>query len=347
MRVKHKTKGSYRGAIRINARSIVTSLALLLFCTTAFAQKVTKTSADLTPLSVRVTPQPTAIVNCLAANGPSNSQVQLNAETNSPSGHQLRYSWTATAGRIVGEGPSVTWDLSGVQPGYYKAVVTTYTGSGGVEECEAFSSTTVLVSPCAPLPPTCPTVAIACPQNLGTGKPLVFSASLTGGSSEHPPIYNWVVSTGQIIEGQGTSSIKVDNAGLGGQSLTATLSLEGYNLDCSASCTISIPVPASPSRKFDEFPDIARNDEKARLDNFAIDLQNEPRATAYVIIYPSSRGGAAEAQRRSTRIVDYLVNTRGIDSHRIVTLTGPARRKLQVELWIAPEGANPPTVPER
>jgi len=33
-------------------------------------------------------------------------------------------------------------------------------------------------------------------------------------------------------------------------------------------------------RKFDEYSKIQRNDEKARLDNYGIELQNDPTSTA-------------------------------------------------------------------
>jgi hypothetical protein len=47
-------------------------------------------------------------------------------------------------------------------------------------------------------------------------------------------------------------------------------------------------------------------------------------------------------QQHAARVVDYLVNSRGFDQHRIVTLVGPVRDQLDVELWITPQGATPP-----
>jgi hypothetical protein len=161
-------------------------------------------------------------------------------------------------------------------------------------------------------------------------------------SSGVAPIYNWTVSAGRIIEGQGTSSIRVETMGLAGQTVRATLSMGGYTLDCSDTCAVQIPIPEQRSRKFDEFPNIARNDEKARLDNFAVELQNDPTASAYVIVYPGRSGKASDVQKHTTRIVDYLVNSRGIDGRRIVSLVGGSRNELMVELWISPQGAAPP-----
>jgi hypothetical protein len=117
----------------------------------------------------------------------------------------------------------------------------------------------------------------------------------------------------------------------------------GYPLDCSATCTVQFPPEIPKCRKFDEFPDIARNDEKARLDNYGIELQNDPNSTAYVIVYPAQKGRPGDVQKHTTRIVDYLINSRGIDARRFVTLVGPPRPELLVELWVCPQGAEAPT----
>lgn len=269
-------------------------------------------------------------------------RVNLNARASSPSGFPLRYRWSTSAGRIIGDGPAVVWDLTGVAPGYYKAFVKIETGNND-DGCEAFSSTNVLINPCPPPKPVCPHVQIICPQNVVLDQPLTFTSNVAGGTNVGTPIYNWTVSAGTIIEGQGTPIIKVDITGLAGQTVTASLSMGGYPIDCSDSCSVQIPVPKAKCRKFDEFPDISRNDEKARLDNFGIELQNDPTSTAYVIVSPGRSTKPGDVQRRATRIVEYLVNSRGIDAHRIVTLVGPARDEMIVELWACPQGVTPQT----
>ncbi|MCA1572970.1 MAG: hypothetical protein LC770_00200 [Acidobacteria bacterium] len=118
-------------------------------------------------------------------------------------------------------------------------------------------------------------------------------------------------------------------------------------MDCSGSCSISFPVPLK-CKKFDEFGKISRNDQKARLDNYVIELQNDRTSTAYVIIYPRQRDiypgqRDRQVQAQMTRIVDYLVNSRGFEAGRIVTIVGPPRGDMFVELWTCPQGATPPT----
>ena len=290
------------------------------------------------PATLSLTSDTSVISACLEGNG---ARVNLSARASSPGGFPIRYRWSTGAGRIVGDGAAVVWDLAGVEPGYYKAFLEIETGSNN-DECQAFASMNVLINPCPPPKPVCPSVQIICPQNVVPDEALTFTSNVTGGTNIGTPIYNWSLSAGRIIEGQGTPTIKVDITGLAGQSVRASLSMGGYPLDCSDSCPVQIPIPRATCRKFDEFPDISRNDEKARLDNFGIDLQNDPTSTAYVKVSPGRSSRLGDVQRHTTRIVDYLVNSRGIDARRIVTLVGSSRDELLVELWVCPQGATPP-----
>ena len=266
--------------------------------------------------------------------------VQLTARATSPSNNPIRYAWRVTGGRIEGEGAAVAWNLAGVTPGQHKAYLVINTGNG-TDLCEALANTLITVKPIS-IKPTCPSVGIACPEQVKAGQPITFTSTLTGGTGNVPKIYNWRVSGGRITSGQGSNSITVDTTGLEGQSLQASLIMGGYDEECAASCSIQFPVPIL-ARKFDEFPDIARNDEKARLDNFTIELKNDPTATAYVIVYPGRRGRSNAAQLRAQQIVDYMVNSRGFDSSRIVPLIGRTREEEMVQLWIRPQGAPAPT----
>jgi hypothetical protein len=317
---------------------LLTLVGLSISAPEAFGQRARETFTYAPP-SLSLTADQ-AVINACEGDALV-SLVRLNAKATSPSGNPIRYRWTSIAGRINGDGPVVSWNLSGARAGYYKAFLTIDTGSGD-DACEAYSSIAVLVR-CPPAPPpVCPNVSISCPDRVEVDQPVTFTSSLAGGSGNVTPIFNWTVSAGRIIDGQDTDSIKVDTTGLAGQMIRATLSLGGYPLDCSASCAVSFPVPLR-CRKFDEFGEIARNDEKARLDNFAIELQNDPTSTAHVFVYPGRRDRSDQIQTQKTRIVDYLVNSRGFDARRIVTIVGPQRGDMAVELWSCPQGATPPT----
>lgn len=329
-----------RNKRRLIALFLPIALAGFFACASvASAQKkVHIETRNFTPPNLNLIAEPNVVQVC---EGSGAAIVHLNARATS--NYPISYRWTTNGGRIQGDGDNVTWDLSGLQPGYYKAYVDIDTGSGD-EACQAFASTAVLVKRCPPPQPVCPNVAIECPDRVVVDEPLTFRSTVSGGSGGVRPSYHWTVSAGTIIDGQGTDTIHVNTTGLAGQSVTATLTMGGYNLDCSATCTVQFPTPLE-CKKFDEFPAIATNDLKARLDSYAIELQNDPTATAYVIVYPGQRGRPGEVQKNTTRIVDYLVNSRGVNAQRIVTLVGPPRDALVVELWLCPQGAKLPQTP--
>jgi hypothetical protein len=276
---------------------------------------------------------------------PTATTVQLSATATDPDGDTLLYTYSTTGGRVTGDGPNATLDLTGVAPGTYTVTVEVDDGCG----CIAFTSTTVTVERCpcvaAPPPITCPTVTVSCPDTITrAGEPVTFTANVSGGDPNVTPTFNWTVSAGTISSGQGTSSITVDTTGVaGGQSITATVDVGGYDRTCStsASCTTGVR-PEIRARKVDEYGNIRFNDEKARLDNFAIELQNDPTAQGHLVCYGGRTGRTGEAQRRCDRARNYLVNTRGISADRIVTVDGGFREELTVELWIVPSGATPP-----
>ena len=288
------------------------------------------------PPTVQLTASSNSVSNCAGDAG----VVQLSAQAASPQGLELRYKWSATGGRISGSGATTSWDLTGVQPGTYTATIEV--NSGRELDCTAFTQTTVYVRECPP--PTCPSIVISCPDTVKLGQTITFNASVTNVAPTITPTYQWTVSAGTIVSGQGTPTITVDTTGLTGQPINARLSVLGFNLDCSAQCTTQVPLRVEP-RKFDEFGDIARDDEKARLDNFAIQLQQEPEAQGYIFVY----GGTGRrirpdyVQKRTARVKDYLINTRGMDARRITILEGPARAEPTVELWVVPPGAAPPS----
>ncbi|HJQ67672.1 MAG TPA: hypothetical protein VKA70_01785 [Blastocatellia bacterium] len=191
----------------------------------------------------------------------------------------------------------------------------------------------------------CPTVRATCPDMvyLGDGA-LTFTANVTGGDPNVTPTYNWTVSNGTISSGQGTSVITVDLTGLTDNStVTATVDVGGYDRACStsSSCTASVMKKAE-GRKFDEYGKIVAKDANKRLDNFAIELKNDPGAVGYVITYGGRRSKAGEAKTMAAAARTYLVKKRKIVAQQVMTLDGGFREEPTTELWLVPSGAEPP-----
>jgi len=98
------------------------------------------------------------------------------------------------------------------------------------------------------------------------------------------------------------------------------------------------------ARKVDEYGPLRHCDMTARLDNLAIELQNVPGAKALLVGYdPKGKGqGRAGWYLKVGRY--YLVNTRGIEPSRVAFVNAGGRDGGEVltELWLVPEGAEPP-----
>ena len=196
-------------------------------------------------------------------------------------------------------------------------------------------------------PPRCPTITVSCPDTPSTDGSLIFTANVSGGDPNVTPTFKWTVSHGVITGGQGTFSITADISNVGNEFVTATVDVGGYeryqpHCAMSASCTNG-PGYMPVARKVDEYSDIKFNDEKARLDNYAIELQNDPAAQGYLICYGGRRSRAGEAQRRCERAMKHAsTHFQGIEPLRLVTVDGGYREELTVELWIVPSGATLP-----
>jgi hypothetical protein len=101
-------------------------------------------------------------------------------------------------------------------------------------------------------------------------------------------------------------------------------------------------VPPVKSTLYDQFEPPAFDDVKARLDNLAIELQNAPSTQGYIIVYSGRRSRPGQADKLAARAKQYLTKDRGIDSSRLVVINGGYRESDYFELWLVPQGAEPP-----
>lgn len=199
-------------------------------------------------------------------------------------------------------------------------------------------------SPC-PYP-----VNVTAPAQVADGDIVTFTADV-GYQGPSALNYTWTVSppTARILSGVGTPTITVDSTGLGTKRVTAILVVDDGSGDraCrqtaqAATGVAGITPTITPIKRFDEFPSISRDDDKARFDNLAIELQNNPGSTGYVIAYAGRNSRAGEADRMSKRAFDYLTATRGLSRERLVTINGGYRESNSFELWLVPQGAEAP-----
>ena len=191
----------------------------------------------------------------------------------------------------------------------------------------------------------CGIVGIDGPSEAELGTPLVFKAKITGLLHAPKTRFNWSVSAGTIMAGQGTPGITVDTTGLGGVEVIATVELSGAPAGCkkSASRTTQVKPPAIVCGiAFDRYGDLDFEDEKARLDNFAIQLLNVPESSGYIFMTAGMETFENEALERLDRAKSYIVNVRELDPNRIVTVDCGFSQEFEITLRIIPPGILPP-----
>lgn len=154
-------------------------------------------------LSCRPGMRPREGMNC-----DDTASIKVKVSVSNPRNVALSYEYTVSGGRIIGQGANVTWDLAGVQPGYYAITVGINDGSG-FRTITKTESVSVVECDCPPVDLACPTVFISTPNDsVKAGETITFTANVSG-TSASDLAYNWIVSQGEIIEGQGTPKIKV------------------------------------------------------------------------------------------------------------------------------------------
>lgn len=114
----------------------VTLRALGVLCAALLAPAAPGLPGDL-PAADAGGPVPPPPVAC-SPDKPTASRgeaIRVTALVVPPAGRTLRYAWTATAGRLDGEGREVRWSFRGLKPGPYTATVRVSDPSGDSAEC--------------------------------------------------------------------------------------------------------------------------------------------------------------------------------------------------------------------
>ncbi len=199
----------------------------------------------------------------------------------------------------------------------------------------------------------CPyNIVVDGPDRVNDGDLITFSARDLAATTAISPVavnYTWKVtpSTARITSGLGTSAITVDTTGMGGRGITAEVTAwDGvYDANCRQIKSVytdvaRLELPPIETPLFDEFPSIAFDDDKARLDNLVIELQNNQDNMGYVIIYQGTdrRGQRTNMDKLQQRTLDYLVKTRGVDPRRLTIVRGGTRPVTTYQIYIVKPG---------
>ena len=258
-------------------------------------------------------------------------------------------------GKTLGE-TTADYRAFDLDPGVHNVQVRLPNGQFWIREIELpagrVKCVVVNYRPLPPLPKSpCPfPVNISAPKQVTDGEIITYTADVAY-SGNSPLKYSWKVSpsSARIISGLGTPTLNVDSTGVGGQRITATLTADDGSADpaCAQSAqAVSMIVPivktAIVAREFDECNNCTFDDQKARLDNLAVELQNDPTTRGYVVAYGGRMSPLGQVEKLMSRAREYLVTQRGIDASRLVVVNGGFREDDSVELWLVPSGAAAP-----
>lgn len=243
-----------------------------------------------------------------------------------------------------------------LEPGIHNVRITLPGGAFWIRDIELpagrVKCVVVNYRPLPPLPKVpCPfPVNISAPKQVTDGEIITYTADVAySGTNSLRYIWKVTPSSARIVSGQGSPTLNVDSTGLGGQRITATLTADDGSSypECSQTVqAVSLITPLEKkiivAREFDECNSCTFDDQKARLDNLAVELQNDPSTRAYILAYAGRMSPLGQVEKLMNRSRDYLITQRGIDASRIVVVNGGFREEDSVELWIVPSGAAAP-----
>ena len=260
----------------------------------------------------------------------SGDTAAVTATASDPDNDPLTYTWSASGGRVDGTGAQVRWLSAGTAAGTYTVSAHVDDGRGGVATCSA----DIRVEPKPNRPPT-----IACsanPSSVFAGERVHITCNASDPDGD-PLTYTWRANAGRITgNGPEGTLTRPDYRPELTRSPTRVDDGRGGAADASTAVTVKAVPPPPQASKINECafgkPLSTRIDNvcKRILDDVALRLQNEPRASAVIIGYsdPKERNPRQVAGDRGTNAVKYL-GEKGIDASRVTTRTGSGQAGAQ------------------
>ena len=278
------------------------------------------------------------------------------------------YRWVVTDGQgrpvtVSGTGASVDVPTGSLPCGRYSVTTTVTATVPAVDcpsDCVTTGQTTCTVGFEITEPP-CPTVTCdirASSASVNAGDRVTLSATASGAEG---PTFSWSTTGGTLSSTTG-AEVTLDTTGMAAGSVTVTVNVSTTKVRCDqpcpgGSCTTSVTVtvppppvvapPLSPCGPI-FFPfNSARinNEHKACLDEIALRMQQDPRASLVIDGHRDSSERVGISLTRANNARDYLVNEKGVDTSRITVRnfgdtcpheSGDPNLNRRVEFWIVP-----------
>jgi outer membrane protein OmpA-like peptidoglycan-associated protein len=275
----------------------------------------------------------------------SGDTAAVSAMASDPDGDPLTYTWSANGGRVDGNGPQVRWLSAGTAAGSYTVTLHVDDGHGGAATCSADIGV-------EPKPNRPPTIACSADRNSVFAGERVHITCNASDPDGDPLTYAWRSNAGRLTANGPAADF--DTTGLAPAAYSVTTRVDdgrGGAAEATTGVQVKAVPPPPQASKMSEcsfgtaLSTRIDNVCKRILDDVALRLQSEPRASAVIIGYsdPKERQPDKVAGDRATNGVKYL-GEKGIDASRVKTRTGSGQpgadqqnRRIDV-IWV-PEGA--------
>jgi len=274
----------------------------------------------------------------------SDESVTVRVQASDPDNDPLTYTWTATGGRVDGSGTEVRWNSAGTTRGTYTVTVHVDDGRGGTASCAV--DIRVELRPNRP-----PTISCSADRSTVFVGERVHITAVASDPDNDPLTYTWRTNGGQII-GSGPS-VQLDTTGVAPGHYNVTGRVDdgrGGAADCSVGIDVqAVPAPPQASKLNECFfrAGSGRVDNvcKRILDDVALRLKNEPKASVVVVGYadPKERRPERLAKERGENTAKYLASE-GVDTSRVNVRAaggqaGAGKQNLRIDIVWVPEGA--------
>ncbi len=190
--------------------------------------------------------------------------------------------------------------------------------------------------------PNCATISVTGPAGIiEAGDSMIFTLTVEGGSTDKID-YEWDVSSGTIVSGQGTPSITVQtDRSLAGSKVRASAHVKGLSAGCPSTIseTGQIQCGGDPPL-IDEYGELTQPAEMRRLSAILAEMRSEPRWrdwSIYIIEYPRKTTSDRLRKSRQTWIERYFA-ARRIPPQRLQIVSGGASHtgRRRTKLYLMP-----------
>lgn len=163
--------------------------------------------------------------------------------------------------------------------------------------------------------------------------------------TSYPPkageAFQWKVSAGDIIAGQGTNKITVDLKNVSDKHITASAETNDLPYLCPKLGYQIVDLNNKKPLQIDSAVRYNYSDLSARMEALRQSLGNDPIAKGYIIVYAARNGGTRDMER-AIRSVQRIFTFLSLDPNRYTVVRGGYRDYDTVDTWLLQPGDTPP-----